>query len=100
MTAIAKQIFTASQREDLIQEWKQSGKSKKDFCVEKGLKYMTFVCWKAKEENKDTLAKDSFMQVEVRNEPDTLFAKLLFKNGTALHIFQAVEASYLSRLLK
>ncbi len=100
MTAIAKQTFTASQREDLIQEWKQSGKSKKDFCVEKGLKYMTFVCWKSKDQTNQAPVKNSFMQVAVRNEPEALFAKLLLNNGTALHIYQPVEASYLSRLLK
>ncbi len=100
MMATGKQSFSASQREDLIQEWKQSGKSKKKFCEEKGLKYMTFVTWKAKDQTNQTPAKDSFLQVEVRSETETLFAKVLLNNGTALHIYQPVEASYLSRLLK
>ena len=100
MNTLAKQSFTVSQRESLIQEWKQSGKSKKGFCEEKGLKYMTFVTWKAKEENKNASVKDSFLQVEVKNEPEAIFAKLSLHNGTVVYLYQAVEVSYLSRLIK
>ena len=36
---------TREQKEELIQQWQQSGKSRKEFCKEKGITYNSLVGW-------------------------------------------------------
>jgi hypothetical protein len=91
------QVYSAGQRADLLRQWRESGKSKKAFCQEHGLKYHTFVCWK---EDRDSVKeKTSFLPVTVRDVQQT-FAQLILPGGAVLNICHPVDASYLSELLK
>jgi len=93
------QVYSAAQRIELLSLWRQSGKTKKAFCEERGLKYHTFVCWKENQDIASTNFDSSFVPVTVRDEP-SMFAQLILPGGVVLNICQRVDASYLSSLLK
>ncbi len=96
-----KQIFTEQQKQELIEQWKQSGKTKIDFCKEKDLKYFSFVGWSSdKKKKKQTVAHSSFVPVKISRNDEALFAQLTLKNGSVLNIYHPVEVGYLSALLK
>ena len=91
--------YSAEQRSQLLNQWKQSGKTKKAFCEEHSLKYHTFVCWKEKSAVNSVEQKTSFLPLAIKDEQST-FAQLILPGGTVLNICQPVDASYLSALLK
>ncbi len=102
METNSKKIFTDIQKQELIQEWKQSGKTKIDFCKEKELNYFTFVNWSAdkKKRNKPVPPASSFIPVKVSQNTDSLFAQLKLRSGAVVNIYQPVESGYLSALVK
>jgi hypothetical protein len=93
--------FTDTKKKELIEEWRQSGKTKLCFCKEKGLKYFTFVRWcSGKRRIRKSTASPSFLPVKISRHPDALFAQLTLRDGAVLNIYQPVEASYLSALVQ
>lgn len=101
METNARQTFTEDQKQQLLIEWKQSGLTKIAFCNEKQIKYYTFVGWKNTHPKKKSAASESsFLPVEIKKDFDSLFAQLTLKNGTVVSLYQPVEASYLSALVK
>jgi len=96
-----KQIFTDQQKQELIEQWKQSGKTKIDFCKERDLKYFSFVGWSSdKKKKKRSVDNSSFVPVKISRNTEALFAQLTLKNGAILNIYHPVEAGYLSALVK
>lgn len=93
------QLYTGEQRRELVSQWKSSGKTKKAFCEERGLKYHTFVCWKENHDQSQKGSVSSFVPITLRDEASA-FAQLILPGGVVLNICQRVDASYLSALLK
>jgi hypothetical protein len=101
MSASPRQVYSIPQRQELLQEWQQSGISKKAFCQEKGLKYQTFVTWKGSGKKKGQAARESsFVPVVVKGHTDPPFAQVSLKSGAVLSIYQPVAAAFLSKLFK
>lgn len=101
METNSKRTFTEYQKQQLLIEWQQSGLTKIAFCKEKQIKYYTFVSWKSiLPKKKSILSENSFLPVEIKKDFDSVFAQLTLKNGTVVSLYHAVEASYLSALVK
>lgn len=101
METKTKQKFSEHQKQTLLKEWKQSGKTKIDFCKEKDLKYFTFVSWKEiKDKKKASDIGNSFLPVKIKKSSDSPFAQLTLKNGAVVKIYSPVAATFLAILVK
>ena len=91
--------FTNEQREELIQRWKDSGKGKKAFADEHGIKYMTFIDWVRKRQRKRSLEIPSEQFIPLEIPVSTIFAELTF-SGKKIIFHQSVPAEYLKTILR
>src|SRR5690554_5567351 len=96
--------FSAVQKQELIGQWQSSGKSQKQFCAERDLKYLTFVSWvckhrKAEQEHKtNSKRRKNFTRLHIVN-PAVPFAEIKLSPQISISIFHSVDADYLRALL-
>ena len=91
--------FTNEQREELVQRWQASGKSKKAFAHEQGIKYVTFMSWIVKGQIKEPLENASHQFIPLQIPTATSFAELTF-GGKKIIFHQPVSAQYLRIILR
>lgn len=92
--------YSDLEKEELIEQWKQSGKNKSIFCKEQGVSYYSFNDWIKRRDKKKQKAKTSFVSLKIKNSQEPIFTQLVLKNGITVNIFHRVEANYLATLLK
>lgn len=86
----------------LIEVWKKSGKTQREFCQEKDIAYSKFQYWMKKygEQSSLTGSQGGFVPVVMKNEVNSrAMMELVFPDGKKLIFHQAVEVSYLHALL-
>ena len=90
---------TREQKEEIILQWQQSGKSRMAFCKEYGITYNSLVGWC--KQFKDKKASSGFSEVKVNTVSNPgLFAQVNLPGGIRIDFFQSVPASYFQSLLK
>ena len=102
---ILRKGTTPHERQAIIMRWKESGKSKKEFCSENGINYYTLMSWltpkkkhKAKQ-SKPIHAEESFSEVKLPSKfSSNIFARISF-GKSSVDIFQPVSPDFLLRLL-
>ena len=92
--------YTDLEKQELIEQWRQSGKSKATFCKESSVSYHSFNDWIRRRDRKKEKSKPSFVPLKIKNPESAIFTQLILKNGTTVNIYQQVEASYLAALIK
>ena len=93
---------TRQEIEALLEQWRKSGKTKKDFCEAYPLKYQTFISWtkrKKKELAFKQTASPGFIPIEIPKEIRTIFAEVKFSNGNSVLLYEYVGTGYLRMLL-
>ena len=86
----------------LIEVWKKSGKTQREFCQEKDIAYSKFQYWMKKYSDHSTLeGRRAFVPVVVADQPTTGAAamELVFPDGRRLIFHKAVDVTYLQSLL-
>lgn len=83
----------------LMQEWENSGLSKKLFAESKNLNYMTFIGWFSRGPGKKSTEK-KFIPIQIPSAPSALFAELYLSNHRKVVLHQIVNAEFLQLLLK
>ena len=92
--------YTDLEREELIEQWKQSGKNKLAFCKEREIGYFSFNSWIKGKKKKAMKVKSGFVSVKVKNQGENISAKFILKSGTIVNVYQALDADFISALLK
>jgi hypothetical protein len=91
--------FTGEEIREYLTQCRQSGKSKKEFSLENGIKYNTLINWFSQERQKVQPNKTvQFSEVKLP-ESDSVFAELKTGNGITIRLYQPVSAEYLQSLL-
>ena len=91
--------FTRAETQELLTQCRQSGKSKKEFAIENGIKYNTLINWYSQERQKVQPNKTvQFSEIKLP-ESDSVFAELKTGNGITIRLYQPVSAEYLHSLL-
>ena len=94
---------TKAERQGHIEAWHQSGLSKKDYCKEHEIKFMTFYSWFKKprlEDSKHPEQKFIPLEVAATDAPATAsFATLTFSNQLTLELHHEVSAHFLKQLI-
>ncbi len=93
---------SAKERQELIEQWRQSGKSKKAFCYENRLNYMTFISWGGK---RSSAGIGGFTPLNIlpeasRNTAGLPFAEVTYSNGCNITLHKSVTVQYLRNLIK
>ena len=88
---VQKSWRTREQKEELILQWQQSGKSRKEFCEENGIGYNSLVSWC--KQMKDKKALPGFTEVKVKSDSG-LFAQVHLPGGKRIEFFQPVPAEF------
>ncbi len=87
----------------LIEVWKGSGKTQRDFCKEKEIAYSKFQYWlrKYNEDQPGGNESPGFVAIPVRRQPDERAAslELVYPDGRRLIFHQDVDPSFLRALL-
>jgi hypothetical protein len=96
---------SAKEKQQLIESWKQSGKSRMDFCKERGINYHTFISWinpkkqKKLPKVKPVKVSSGFSEVKLTSPvTGNLFAQIVIEK-TQVNLFHPVSADFLKRLL-
>jgi transposase-like protein len=92
--------YTDLEREELIEQWKQSGQSKAAFCKELSVSYCSFNDWIKRKHKKEKSGKPSFVPLKIKTSSQTNFATLISRSGLTVNLHQPVASSYLLALLK
>ena len=79
MSNLEKKHLTSEERERFISDWQQSGLSKKQFAIERGLKYCTFVGWF--QGSKKETSSPGFSEVIIPSA-DKLFMEVVIREKT------------------
>lgn len=80
----------------LIEQWRTSGKNKKQFCQENNLTYMTFIGWTAPKKK----TKSAFIPIHVNKTLPTIFAEINLPDGSHIILHNEVSAHYLKSVLR
>lgn len=93
--------YSDLEKQEFIEQWKQSGKNKSAFCKERGLGYFSFCEWiRGKKKIRSSQIKPSFIPVRVKNSGEKLFAQIILKNEIIVNIYQPLGSDLLSALTK
>lgn len=87
---------TREQKEELILQWQQSGKSRMEFCMEHGITYNSLVGWC--KQFKDRRASSGFAEVKVRSDSG-LFAQVHLPGGIKIDFYQSPPADFFQSLI-
>jgi len=91
--------LTSDQKRNLISQWEESGKSKKQFAKENGLNYYTFAGWCYKEKRKKSSQVNSgFSQVRISRSA-VPFASIELSPGRRLNFYHSLPMEYFQSLL-
>jgi transposase-like protein len=95
-----KPRYSDNEKQEFIQQWKQSEKTKVAFCKEKGIGYCTFNGWVKREKKKIEKSQSSFVPLRIKNSDESIFAQIILKNGASVTIYREVEPNFICGLLK
>ena len=96
----APQRRSAEERERLIQEWKASGKTRGEFCAERGVNVTTFHGWFKKKPKKKSVKKPKLARVELTAGLTGNGTEVVLPNGCRVHNAHALSGTELIALVK
>ncbi len=89
---------TREQKEEIILQWQQSGKSRMEFCKEYGITYNSLVGWC--KQFKDKKASSGFSEVKVNTVSNPgLFAQVNLPGGIRIDFFHSLPVEYFRSLM-
>lgn len=88
---------TRQQKEEIINQWQQSGKSRKEFCEENQISYNSLAGWC--KQFKDQKISSGFSEVKIR-EASGLYAQVHLPSGIRIDFFQIVPVEYFQFLIR
>ena len=94
---IQKSWRTREQKEEIIQQWQESGKSRKEFCEEHQVSYNSLVGWC--KQFKDQKAASGFTEVKMK-EVSGLYAQVHLPGGIRIDFFRVVPVEYFQSLVR
>lgn len=94
-----RQIRTATEREELLAAYWESGLTQKAFAAREGIRYTTFVTWVQDGRRRRPAAKVAFRELTLRPRPN-VGVEVQLPDGTVVRGGQAGEVAQLVRLLR
>lgn len=92
---IVKKGRSRAEKERLLLQWKESGKTRKEFCQEQGINYGTFATWPRE---CITPSESAFKEIKLGPSTQMLFAQVHYPGGIRMDFFQPVSSEFLRSL--
>jgi len=92
--------YSDLEKQEFIEQWKQSGKSKMTFCKEIGIGYYSLLDWVKRGKKKPEKSKSLFAQLRVKSSNEPIFARIILRDGSSVNIYQQVDPSFVRAILK
>jgi hypothetical protein len=94
--------YTQEQIAGYVKQWKESGLSKKAFCLSSNINYYTFGGWTVpkKKKKKIPTSGSGFIPVKVKEVTAFPFAEVHYANGSRIVLREAVGAKFLREMMK
>ena len=93
---VQKTWRTREEKQALILQWQQSGKSRKEFCEESGIGYNSLVSWC--KEFRDRKVKSGFTEVKM-TPTISIFAQVHLPGGVKIDFYQPITAEFIRSFL-
>ncbi len=90
--------YSAEERQQFIEQWKQSGISRQAFCRQNNLSYYSLIYWTKKKRHKNKFLSSEFIPLKVKPDAERIFAQIEAA-GKRLQLYQPVTAHFLKQLL-
>ena len=87
---------------DMIEQWQQSGLTKKAYCGQQSIKHHTFYYWykRYRQQHIDIDNKSSsFVKLQIEKSPATPSVEIYFPGGIRLLFHDPVSSNYLKALI-
>lgn len=105
--------YSAEEKQQIIEQWRESGMSRPAFCREKKISYYSFLEWTKKKTaalrytrapsfNGAQKRQSGFLPLHIHSPvwgEQKIFAQAEFGSGRSIRFFQPIAASYLKNLL-
>lgn len=99
----SSKLRSSSEMFPLIEEWKQSGLSQKEFCIRHGLKPHILCYWRRRYVERDQSVVDQakgFVSIEMEQQmAQSVLAEVVYSDGTRLVFKERVGLAFLQGLL-
>jgi hypothetical protein len=84
----------------MIEEWKNSGLSQKEFCKRINIGYPVFQYWLKKYKSPNSLPEDSsgFISLQVAENSSVLSAEIFLPNGTKI-LLKSIDSTFIRSLI-
>ena len=95
---IKRGSHTFDEKERMVRQWQESGKSRKEFCDENGIGYNSLVSWC--KQLKDAKLTGGFSEVKTNSKVSSLiFAQAHFPSGIRIDFYQPVTSDFIRSFL-
>ena len=87
---------------DMIEQWQQSGLTKKAYCDQQSIKHHTFYYWykRYRQQHADIdIKSSSFVKLQIEKSPATPSVEIHFPGGIRLLFHGPVSPNYLKTLI-
>lgn len=98
-----KNVVTKRSKDEIsliLQEWEQSGISKKSFCLQKQINYQTFIGWMVQRRNRKVLSDRKFIPVQIDAESKSVFAEIHLSSSRKVLLHSPVGSDFIQAILK
>jgi hypothetical protein len=95
---VQKNWRTRQQKDELIHLFQQSGKSRKQFCVDQKINYYTFGTWCEQKKKKKPVVV-GFKEVKLPSV-SSVFAQVHLPGGIKIDFYQSIPADYFQSLIR
>jgi transcriptional regulator with XRE-family HTH domain len=83
---------------EMIDSWKKSGLSQKEFCKRAGIGYHIFHYWLKKYKSGSKTGTSGFVSLHISETINTVTAEIILPNGTRI-LLKSVDSSYIRSLI-
>ena len=94
---VQKSWRTLEQKQEIIEQLQQSGKSRKEFCEEHQINYNSLVSWC--KQLKDQKRSTGFSEVKIK-EVSGLYAQVHLPSGIRIDFYQVLPVEYFQSFIK
>lgn len=91
---------TSQEIQSLISEWEQSNLSKKKFCQEKEINYLTFIGWTGRRRSKNRQKRNKFIPVRLEDKASGIFVEVFLSKGRKIILHQPTDIEFIRAVLK
>ncbi len=90
--------YSPEEKQQIIEQWKQSGLSRQAYCRQNNLSYYSLIFWTKKKRNRNKPVSNEFIPFKIKSGSENIFAQIE-TGGKRIQLYQSVTANFLKQLL-